>query len=900
MRRDRSQPAAAKAGRRSPVALLAVLALLLALPATACGPGATPSGTPTTTPGPGSPTPGTGSPTPTEEAPAMTADLYVSPAGSDDNPGTWEAPLATLKAAKVALRDLLLADPDRDYTVALRGGRYYLQKPEYFNERDSGRGEYGVTYTAYPGETPILYGGFRATGFGEDAGETARVEALHPGAGYKVYRTNVGAGLRFACAYEDGYRLVPARTPDGGYATTESALTDPGIAGFRYPAWVLPDAEEIDPETLKVHLWPGAIGHLQNNWHTNTLQVQALDPDSRTIRMMGAPFWKLTAGNRFFLQGDQSFLDRPGEFWYDRDTGDFLFIPVEPGHPDERDAHVTIPVMKTILGIEGTTPDSLVRNLAFRGLAFRDTDGPETFGRADNFVEEAAILLSYVDGIVVEDCRIANTGVHGILLDDYARHCVIRNNLVEQTGYNGIALVGKYHTQGFPGVETPEDGMFSRDNLVEGNLVRESGDLVGHSHGIYLYLSGHNRILHNTVYRSSSNAITLHGALYGYMEGATWFGIPLTKENYDAFCYTQGNEVRGNDLFDSMYNSSDGGIIGTFGTGRGNVYEENFVHDSTGVPKGGVVGIYMDDSSNGALIRKNVISRIGTPDLEFCTVTMLKGLDIVFENNKAVDCVTDWGMIGVVYTGVEAYSTGGTPPSIIPDTKNTILRRNVVEERNTEEKGRALYHLQRYTPPMIAEADWNLYFATLPFLGVYGNSLMPEWQGWGYLSLDKFFALEDGRLEAHSLFDQDPLFLDPDEDDYRLDAASPAFGLGFEEFDVTDAGIASDSPWRTPMLVTFRLARDGDALAAEVRVASLPGSAGTRLVLWDPYRPEEARTLDLAGSRTLQIDGIPAGSELHIRLEAYDATGALLAQSPVYRRFALDRAFQHLMTGLAP
>ncbi len=64
-----------------------------------------------------------------------------------------------------------------------------------------------------------------------------------------------------------------------------------------------------------------------------------------------------------------------------------------------------------------------------------------------------------------------------------------------------------------------------------------------------------------------------------------------------------------------MYDSSDGGAIGSYGTGAGNQIENNFIHDMTGLPGSAgmgsmLMGIYLDDASNFTTVRKNIVTRL--------------------------------------------------------------------------------------------------------------------------------------------------------------------------------------------------------------------------------------------------------------------------------------------------
>ncbi|GHJ42707.1 hypothetical protein Cs7R123_00490 [Catellatospora sp. TT07R-123] len=75
-----------------------------------------------------------------------TADLYVAPDGSDGNPGTLAAPLASLNRAVELVR--------AGQTIALRGGTYRAAAPVTITT--SGTGSQRITLSNYRGEQPVL------------------------------------------------------------------------------------------------------------------------------------------------------------------------------------------------------------------------------------------------------------------------------------------------------------------------------------------------------------------------------------------------------------------------------------------------------------------------------------------------------------------------------------------------------------------------------------------------------------------------------------------------------------------------------------------------------------------------------------------------------------------------
>jgi len=77
-------------------------------------------------------------------------DFYVSPNANDNNPGTQNAPFATLDKARLAVRELK-KEKHGDITVVLYGGKYILRNTIVFSLEDSGKDGQKITYKAIEG-----------------------------------------------------------------------------------------------------------------------------------------------------------------------------------------------------------------------------------------------------------------------------------------------------------------------------------------------------------------------------------------------------------------------------------------------------------------------------------------------------------------------------------------------------------------------------------------------------------------------------------------------------------------------------------------------------------------------------------------------------------------------------
>ena len=86
-------------------------------------------------------------------------DFYVSPNGKNNNPGTKNAPFATIEKAKEAVQNIIAAGVTEDINVFLFGGVYTIEETLVFGLKDSPDKKFKLTYSAVEGEEPIISSG---------------------------------------------------------------------------------------------------------------------------------------------------------------------------------------------------------------------------------------------------------------------------------------------------------------------------------------------------------------------------------------------------------------------------------------------------------------------------------------------------------------------------------------------------------------------------------------------------------------------------------------------------------------------------------------------------------------------------------------------------------------------
>ena len=177
-------------------------------------------------------------------APAMAAVYYVSPSGSDTNPGTMVQPWQHIAYAtcggdiewcpQVGTNPNKLQAGD---TLYVRGGTYYERNIRIDN---SGAAGSPITITNYPGETPIVDGGFTNSVI-MASGNLPEYSFLinSPGSGYTSGAANVavtggsGTGMTVNIGYSaSGALQYPSiNTLGTGYKLGEVVSVSGGVGG---------------------------------------------------------------------------------------------------------------------------------------------------------------------------------------------------------------------------------------------------------------------------------------------------------------------------------------------------------------------------------------------------------------------------------------------------------------------------------------------------------------------------------------------------------------------------------------------------------------------------------------------------------------------------------------------
>jgi hypothetical protein len=480
-------------------------------------------------------------------------------------------------------------------------------------------------------------------------------------------------------------------------------------------------------------------------------------------------------GGSLWIENAPATLDEPGEWRFDPLSRELSIWMPDGAEPGDR---VAVPRLTELLRIEGEIDssdleDKPARGIEIRGIGFTEAnafawDADKTGWGLQHDWEmydrpTAMLRLRATEECQVENCRFTQSGSAGLRIDLHGQKNLVTGCEFSDLGGVGILLAG--YGMGYKDV--------NRDNEISHNTIHRIGRIWWQSPGIFVWQSGHNRVVNNLIHHTPYTGIVVSGRTQLSVSGdkessktARWDEVTFHLESRDGrswhdreeLMHGRHNEVAWNDIHHVMETLGDGNGIYVSGTGAGNRVHHNFIHDVAGPNMN--AAIRCDDDQHEVAVTHNVIARVTGEGI------LWKGrCDIV--NNVIFSPRAGGGK----QRGFLVLS--GDPVT------GSVVRHNILV---CHERGFPIlfendlpWKKQGRSMPLVTlascEADHNLYWH-------------PGDPGWA----DSFFAKQRARgIEKASLF-ADPQLRDPKADDFTFSPDSPAAALGIEPLDVSRVG----------------------------------------------------------------------------------------------------------------
>ena len=538
--------------------------------------------------------------------------FFVSPAGRD----TWsgrspqpradgqDGPFATLDRARRAVAQARRTKPNQAVTVVIRGGTYFLAAPLTFTPADSGTARQPVVYSAFPGETPVISGGARITGW-----KTGTIN------GRACWIAELPATWNFTQLFVAGQRRFRPRLPKTGFFHfADRRPTDFPDGLVRYGNG--PTQAYYRPGDLRsFHNLTDVKLLTYTAWYETHHRLQAVDEREQRVDFQSRGFsgGYTGASSRYVVDNVFEALTAPGEWYWDRPAGRLYYLP-RPGE-DPAVTEVIAPRLATLVKFAGAA------HIRLEHLTFAHAEwdyAPDLAGslQAADLVP-GAIVLEQAEHCVLFDCRVAHVAQYAVDIQRGSHANAVIGCVLDDLGAGGVR-VGH---EGLPSVAGVYDAVATAGKpmatTIADCVIRDGGKLFPSAVGIWIGNAGRNRVLHNHIFNLSYSGISC-GWIWGYAPSRT-------IDNR-----IEGNHVHHIATDDLLH---DLGGIYTLGVQPGATIRNNYIHHIGGN------GVYLDEGSSEFLIEGNLIHHT-----ENLGITLHYGRDnLVRQNVCALSRVAHFG-----------------------------------------------------------------------------------------------------------------------------------------------------------------------------------------------------------------------------------------------------------------
>lgn len=657
----------------------------------------------------------------------------------------------TPQGALEAIRAAKAAGSTEAWTVRVKPGVHTLAQTLAFKPEDSGAPGAPVVWEG-EGAASVISGGAAITGWRETAEGVWEADAPKDAAGHPIY---------FESLYVNGRRAPRARVPDEGFfkpgKVSEAAMTDAVTRAVTYVDSLAVTNAAAAAALAGVPQAELAYGQLVMHvkWSFSRFVLRGYDAAAKTLTAVSRRPWDRWGkwdDGFYYIENVRGAFDKPGEWFYDGAAGKVLYRPL-PGERMrrgcplafwQRPARIVAPTAKLgrLVAFAGDCAKGrFVHDITFRNLTFAFSDGldgsgskgPTQFYPYQAACEtDAAVTADGCRNIRWEGCAIAHTGNYGLWLREGCMSNAVERCVIEDVGAGGVRIGVTRDRMPLAARKvvraySPESTAF---NTVDNCIIRNGGRFNAEGVGVFIANASDNAVTHNDISDLYYTGVSV-GWVWGY-----------------AGSVAQRNTVAFNRIHKiGQAKLADMGGVYTLGASFGTRIANNFIWDVDSYSYGGW-GLYTDEGSEDIVLENNLVcdTKDGSFNQHYGVNNTVRNNIFCFNREK---CAVQ------------------TSRALVTGVHSTLnIERNIVVTRHSPVVGRGVRDVG---------GRWarNLWF---------DESGKADFGGMDFAAWQKTGKETEG-AEA------DPKFADPAAWDFRLSPDSPALALGFQPFDVSQAGV---------------------------------------------------------------------------------------------------------------
>ena len=726
------------------------------------------------------------------DLPAETGTFYVSSQGNDENVGSAASPFATLRRAQRAVREVKKGTAP--IKVVVSEGTYYLEMPLTFLPEDSGTNTAPVVFAASAGHRVTMSGGRRL----------ACDWTPYRGG---VMMSEVPPGLTFTQLFVNGRRQIRARYPN-----YDPSL--PGKSGYIQAAGPIPagtpnpfaGADEdmtfstqaprgirFDPSTLSKRKWSNlrdAEIHIFQAAYWGNLQwrISGIDFATNSIwfgdggQQIGAKWSKkpavLNQKSLFFIDNVFEELDAPGEWFLDIRKNILYYYPER--ETDLQTAVVEVPVLEHVVRFSGTQ-ESPVHDISLQGFRIAHTtttylksyDVPSLSDWAIH--RGGAVFVEGTRNCFVEACWFDAVGGNAVFVNNYNRGFSVSSCKVTEAGDSAICFVGDLEKT------VGTQCAFPYECQANNNLIYDCGFFGKQIAGVYISRAKRISASHNLMYNLPRAAICIGDGTWG------------------------GHVVEYNETHDTVRETSDHGPFNAWGRDRGWALAQS--HGPYTADRSLDAWEALVDAMEPIIVRHNFFNEKSGWGLD---------LDDGASNYEIYNNISIGGVSMKLREGAYRkvfnniwYLAKGAPCFHVGNNDNHDQYFNnitVMDPGNMKwPDGWPWWPQMMYSviaPPAVGRWFEKIDNNCLYCLGEEFQAVVDQLRSEaGRRNPQRYDLAQWQKLgfDQNSVF-ANPLFVDPENRDFRVRPESPALKVGFKNFEMGKWGLTDKFPerWREP------------------------------------------------------------------------------------------------------